>query len=407
MSFKPEDHDFQEIVGSPTKWSLLRLLHLPRLPVSSSIVTAVVCLVVLVIWLASGILSNPDDKIEMAKAINTGDGGKARFKVTVRRMQASSFANRITLQAHTEADRIVTISAETGGTIKFLPVDKGALVQAGQVLCGIDVGARKAQLDQARASRDARKIDYIAARDLHKKGHVPKSRLASTRAAYDGAIAEAKTRQVELARTEIKAPFDGILDKLPVKVGQFMSIGQPCATIIDKDPLLIVAHVSENQIQSVTMGARGEATLTTGEKVEGFIRYVAESPNMATRTFRIELEVENKDFALRDGVSAELMLNTGDALATRVPQSILTLGDTGKIGVRVVEDGSVVFRPVNIISDDVGGAVVIGLKPEENVIIRGGEYTRDGRQVEFEFEPQPDVGNTTNMETQNLETQTQ
>jgi multidrug efflux system membrane fusion protein len=165
-----------------------------------------------------------------------------------------------------------------------------------------------------------------------------------------------------------------------------MNVGEPCGTIIDKDPLLIVAHVAENYIPQVDIGARGTAKLATGETVSGFVRYIAETPDMATRTFRVELEVANKDFKLRDGVSAELQLKTGSVLATRIPQSVLTLGDSGQLSVRVVDGNRVAIRPVRVIADDRGGAVVVGLAASEKVIIRGGEYTRDGREVDFEME---------------------
>ena len=176
---------------------------------------------------------------------------------------------------------------------------------------------------------------------------------------------------------------------MPLKVGDFISVGQPCGTIIDKDPLLVVGYVAENQIKRLSVGAEGRASLATGETVGGVIRYIAETPNMATRTFRVELEVENKDLRLRDGVSADLELQTGDVLATRIPQGILSLSDDGKLGVRVIDQGRVAFRRVDIISDNMDGVLVTGLKARENVIIAGGEFTRDGRQVDFEFVAAP------------------
>ena len=67
-------------------------------------------------------------------------------------------------------------------------------------------------------------------------------------------------------------------------------------------------------------------------------------------------------------------------------KAFLTLADDGRLGVRVVDNGRVALRPVQIIYDDQNGAVVTGLAASEMVIVRGGEYTRDGREVEFEME---------------------
>lgn len=378
MAFDPENQDTQDIIERPAK---------RRFGISRAIVTSLVVILGIFAWLMSGIMADNSEPVEMAKPLFEVNQTTARFKVVVQDLKAEPFVNKIKLQARTEADKIVTVSAETGGTITALPVEKGAFVQKGQTVCQIDFGARQAQLDQSRALRDARKIEYDAAVKLNKQGHTSKSQLASSRASYDAAVAAVKGALVEYNRTKIKAPFGGILDTQPVEIGHFMSIGQPCGTIIDKDPLLIVAYIAENHVKHVDLGARGSAKLATGESVSGFVRYIAETPDMATRTFRMELEVANKDLTLRDGVSAELQLNTGSVLATRIPQSVLTLGDSGQLSVRVVEGNRVAIRPVQVIADDRSGAVVMGLSASEKVIVRGGEYTRDGREVDFEIEP--------------------
>lgn len=377
MAFDPENHETQEIVARPARrW----------LGASPAIWTSLVVVMGIVAWLMSGILSENSEPLPVAKPIIDINQTTSRFKVVVQNLEAEPFVNNIKLQARTQADKIVTISAETGGTITSLPVEKGAFVQKGQTICKIDLGARQAQLDQSRALRDARKIEFDAAVKLNKQGYTSKSKLASARAAYDASVAAVKGALVEYNRTQIKAPFGGVLDKRPFEVGHFMNVGEPCGTIIDKDPLLIVAHVAENYIPQVDIGARGTAKLATGETVSGFVRYIAETPDTATRTFRVELEVANKDLKLRDGVSAELQLKTGSVLATRIPQSVLTLGDSGQLSVRVVDGNRVAIRPVRLIADDRGGAVVLGLAASEKVIIRGGEYTRDGREVDFEME---------------------
>ena len=379
MEFDPDNHTTQPIV------SRRRF----RLPINRSILTSLLVFAGLAAWLITGVLSDNAEPVQQAKALAETSVLQSRFKVVVREIEAEPHTNRLKLQARTEADKVVTVAAETNGTISKLPVDKGSFVQKGQILCQIDIGARRANLDQARAMRNARKIEYTAMKRLSDKGHASKSQLAGARAGYDAAIATVKAALVDYERTQIKAPFDGILDRQPVKIGQFMGVGQPCGTIIDKDPLLVVGHIAENQITQVAVGATGTATLATGEMVEGKIRYIAETPNMATRTFRVELEVANKNLMLRDGVSAEMTLQTGEVMATRIPQSVLTLGDSGKLGVRVVDNDRVAFRPVTVISDGRDGALVIGLGAREKVIVRGGEFTRDGRAVDFEMDNLP------------------
>jgi membrane fusion protein, multidrug efflux system len=373
MEFDPDNHDTQPVIASRRPRRLI-----------SPLGTAIFVFLALIAWLGSGLLFN-SNKVEAAKPISL-DGNSARnFKVVVQEITARPYPNTIILQARSEADKLVTVASETGGTISQLPVSKGSFVQKGQIICRIDVGARAAQLAQARAQRDARKIEFNAAQKLVKQGHMSKSQMAAAQAAFDASVAAVKSALVELERTKIRAPFDGILDRQPVKIGHYMSPGQPCGTIIDKDPLLVVGHISENQINRIAIGATGQAKLSTGEVAQGKVRYIAESPNLTTRTFRVELEVANKDLQLRDGMTAELTINAGEVVASRVPQSVLTLAGDGRLGVRVLQNNRVVIRPIQIIKDDQDGAVVTGLGASEMVIVRGGEFTRDGREVDFEM----------------------
>jgi multidrug efflux system membrane fusion protein len=373
MEFDPDNHDTQPVIASRRPRRLI-----------SPLGTAMFVFLALIAWLGSGLLFN-SNKVEAAKPISL-DGNSARnFKVVVQEITARPYPNTIILQARSEADKLVTVASETGGTISQLPVSKGSFVQKGQIICRIDVGARAAQLAQARAQRDARKIEFNAAQKLVKQGHMSKSQMAAAQAAFDASVAAVKSALVELERTKIRAPFDGILDRQPVKIGHYMSPGQPCGTIIDKDPLLVVGYISENQINRIAIGATGQAKLSTGEVAQGKVRYIAESPNLTTRTFRVELEVANKDLQLRDGMTAELTINAGEVVASRVPQSVLTLAGDGRLGVRVLQNNRVVIRPIQIIKDDQDGAVVTGLGASEMVIVRGGEFTRDGREVDFEM----------------------
>lgn len=379
--FFPDDHDTQDILEEP-RFRIKALAALSALPVSRSVLTAIMVAIGLSIWLVSGVLVGDSEAVKRAISIAELSQAQKSFAVTTRWVQTETIKREIFLQGRTQADKKVTLAAETNGMIAELPTDKGEFAQKGQIICRIDTGARQALLEEASAMRDARRIEFRAAENLVEKGHTSKSQLAVSRAAYDGAVANVKMRLVELERTKIRAPFDGILDTQPVEVGDFISIGQPCSTIIAKDPLLVIAHISENRIDALSVGARGRAKLVTGEVVNGVVRYIAETPNAATRTFRIELEVPNKDLHLRDGITAEIHFEAGAVRGTAIPQSAMVLNDDGVVGVRVVENNTIVkFRAVKVISDEIGVAYVTGLKESEQLIISGAAFTRDGQNV--------------------------
>ena len=364
---------------------------LGRVQVNRSVLTSLGVLLAIGLWVGSGVFTGDANTVKPAQAIKTRSADETPFRVIAREISAGDTTSVVRLQGRTEADRIVTLASETSGTIVNLPTPKGRRVQKGQLICEIDAGARAAMLAEAEAKRDAARINYEASQRLFEKGHISKSQRATSKANFDAAAAAVKKHQVELSRTRIKAPFDGILDQLPLKAGAFIAPGQPCGTLIDKDPLLVVAHVAESQITKIRNGASASAILATGENVTGFVRYVAESPSLATRTFQIEVEIENKDFLLRDGVSADLKIESARVRASQIPRSALTLDDTGRLGVRVLEGDVVAFREVAILSDQTEYSTVTGLGETEVVIISGGDFTRAGQRVEAEIQTDASV----------------
>ncbi len=375
MSFDPNSKD---------KTPVEKLIA--RLSANKSVLIACIITITLFLWVISGVLFNEKERIN-APAIAEKTGNTDIFQVETQIVTQEEHTRIIELQGRTEADRQVTLSAETTGMISAMPVSKGQRVKKGDLICQIDPGARKAQLDEAIALQAARKIDFEAANQLFEKGHTSKTQVATANANYDAAVALRKIRQVELERTYIKAPFSGIIDRLPLKVGDLLKTGSVCAKLIDKSPLLMITYAGENDISNIQVNATASVSLATGEDVDGIVRYVAESPSGLTRTYQIEIELPNKDEKLRDGVSARARISASKVQATRISQGIMTLNSAGDVGVKVVRENIAKFIPVTIISDNVDEAWVTGLNAREELIIAGQDFVRDGETVRTQDDP--------------------
>lgn len=109
--------------------------------------------------------------------------------------------------------------------------------------------------------------------------------------------------------------------------------------------------------------------------------YIASQADNATRAFPVEIEIPNEDYTIRDGVTAEAVVNIGTAPGHLLPQSVLTLDDEGTLGVRTVEDGVVAFHPITIVSDTRQGVWVSGLPAVADVITVGQENVSAGQAV--------------------------
>jgi membrane fusion protein, multidrug efflux system len=189
--------------------------------------------------------------------------------------------------------------------------------------------------------------------------------------------------ELDLANTEIRAPFDGVLDKRAVEVGDVLESGGAVATVVDLDPLRAVGYATERAVAFLKPGAPGRATVVGGAEAEGRVVYIAATADEATRTYRVELEIPNPGRRLAAGLTTQLRLPAGERPAYLVPPSALSLGDDGSVGVKVVDENRRVrFLPAVIAATETRGAWLTGLPAEITLIVTGHEFVASGAPVE-------------------------
>lgn len=352
-----------------------------------SYVIAGVIFLLLVVYVASGIFGGTA-KNNSAKGENA-EGGKSTKAneistpmVRVRTIMAETRRQDLVVRGQSEALRKVLVRAETAGKVSAVRADRGKAVKAGDTICELKVDERLAMLKQARAVMKQRRLEYDASKQLKEKGFRSDTAVAGDQAEFEAANAQVERMEKELQNTKLKAPFDGIVDARMVDVGDYLAPGQPCALVIDQDPFLVVGQASEKDVGAIHTGDVGWAKLVTGERVDGKVRFISKSADLATRTFRVELEVSNKDGAIRDGVTAEMHITGEQVEAHRISPAILTLDEKNAIGVRIVDAGKRVrFMPVTIVAEAADGVWISGLPKSVMIITVGQDYVTIGQEV--------------------------
>ncbi len=367
----------------------------------------------------------PDAPVEAAEA----EDAERPVKVVVQRSRAQVIDSAVVLRGQTEAAREVDVQAETTGRVISEPLRKGAFVEAGETLCELDPGTREVQLaeaearlaeararvpeaearlEEAKSRLEEAKINNNAASKLSEGGFASDTRVASTQAAVragEAAVQSARSQlesaragiqsaeaavaaaQREIDRLVITAPFEGLLESDTAELGSLLQANGPsgavCATVIQLDPIKVVGYVPETEVNRVEVGARARAVLAAGGgELQGRVTFLSRSADPLTRTFRVEVEVPNASYAIRDGQTAEIMIAADGANAHLLPQSALTLNDEGVLGVRLVaEENRVTFAPVELLRDTARGVWLAGLPKEAEVIVVGQEYVTEGVRV--------------------------
>lgn len=288
----------------------------------------------------------------------------------------------IKAKGRTAPDKTVTVKAGTTGTVVSTPAQEGRFVNRGDLLCGLDVEARAARLKEAEAYRDSARVDYDATVDLAAKGLTPANRAAAAKATLDAAEAAVNSARVELSKTQIRAPFSGIFETRLAEAGDFLSPGQPCGVLVDMDPVIVAVEVTEAQAGQVTTGMPATVRLASGKTYDATLRYVARTANERTRTFPIEAALDSGDDPVPAGVTAELTIPVSEVPATLVSAGLLTLSDTGELGLRYVDDQDrVQFAAIRIIDETPEGTWVTGLPETVRLISLGQDYLAEGVKV--------------------------
>ena len=248
-------------------------------------------------------------------------------EVAVMRSVSELYKPEIMLKATAISERRVNVRAKTSGEVVSIGARQGELIQKDFVLCSLGV--------------------------------------------------------VALNRTEVKAPFSGYIESI-VKPGNFIERGQVCATIIKLDPIIFIAEVPEISIAKVKVGQNVDINLITGQKVSGILSFVSKSASPATKTFRVEVEIKNKDGLIKDGLTADLIIKTDEVKAHKISPSILILDDDGKLGVRITNAKNIVeFHEIDIVQDSAEGLRATGVPEGAYIIVQGQGFVEEGQTVEI------------------------
>ena len=409
-----------------------------------SIFIASFILLLVVGWIGSGQFSNkviaqddntqevPETETSYSKNAENKKDEEFTFSVETKVFTSKLIDQSIELQGQTIHNKKIDVKSETSGNIDSIEFSRGDKVSQNAEMITISLEDRNEKLlsakkDLERLSKELilneknrdnllrqnverielYEIEYASAKQLIDKGLSSKSKLSlasfnlanakadkedikikfeSTLANLEAQISNVKSVlkniKLDIDKTSIKAPFDGIISEKMVEETEFISLGTPLFTIIDLDPIKIEGYLSEFDINKVSVGTKAMIEDSNGIKKNGIISFISPSAETSTRTFEITIEADNKDLSYKSGITTKIIIKGSELKAHKIPPSILTLLDDGTVGVKAVDsDNNVTFYPTKTIKDTIDGMWVSGLPDKVNLIVSGQEYISTGDKV--------------------------
>jgi len=409
-----------------------------------SILIATFILLLVVGWIGSGQFSNnvvaQDEETQEVLKTETSysenseinESEEFTFSVETKIFTSSLIDQSIELQGQTIHNKKIDVKSETSGKINSIEFSRGDNVSENSEMITISLEDRKEKLlsaekDLERLSKEIilneknrdnllrqnverielYEIEYASAKQLIDKGLSSKSKLSlasfnlanakadredikikfeSTLASLEAQITNVKSVlkniKLDINKTSIKAPFDGIISEKMVEETEFISVGTPLFSIIDLDPIKIEGYLSEFDVNKVSVGTKAFIEDSNGIKKSGIISFISPSAETSTRTFEITIEADNKDLSYKSGITTKIVIKGSELKAHKIPPSILTLLDDGTVGVKAVDNENMVtFYPTKTIKDTIDGMWVSGLPEKVNLIVSGQEYISLGDTV--------------------------
>ncbi len=345
----------------------------------SSNLIAVGIVLIVSLWMLSGMLQGDQQAPQkQPAAVHT------LTHVQVQNYQAQPMQREVVIQGQTRANRQVVVKAQSTGQVKQLLMTKGSAVKAGQVVIKLEPDARQLQLEEAQALLAQRTLEFEAAKQLKSKALQTERQLAEAETLLQNARTQLKNAELNKARQNLLAPFDGLIQAQQAELGDYLMIGDPAFTLVSLDPLLIAGDVSENEISRLHAGLDVNIDLSNGTSMSGKLTFIAPLADSNTRTYAIEVEASNPGSVQRGGMSATLRIPLETLPAHKVSPALLSLNDAGVLGLKLVtEEKRVKFQAVEILKSERDGIWLSGLPQNMQLITVGQGFVRDGDQVEI------------------------
>ena len=313
-----------------------------------------------------------------------GAGAPAGVAVVARPPAVVRLPQSITTVGSLRSDEAVIVRPEVAGRVVEIAFQEGQRVTKGQVLIRLDDSVQRADLERARANLTLSKSKYERAADLRAKGFISGQAKDEAENTLKVAQADAELAAARLAKTEIRAPFGGIIGLRSVSIGDYVKEGQDIVNLEEIDPLkadfrvpeVFLSQVKAGQVLQVTMDALPDRTWP------GQVYAINPLVDANGRAIAIRAQVPNADGKLRPGMFARVRLLTSEARdSLMIPEeSIFPVGDD-KFVYKVV-DGRAMRQKVDIGLRREGQVEILGgLTAADTVVTDGIVKLRDGAPV--------------------------
>lgn len=320
------------------------------------------------------LLSSCNNKSQQTEQTNE------KVKVQVVTLEEREIEQVVAFTATVQAETVNNIAPQTAVRIKKVYVEVGDHVRAGQKLADMD----GANLTQAHLQLDNARIEFERVDQLYRVGGISKAEWDAKKLAYDLAVT-ACDNLVE--NTTLNSPISGMVTRRNYDSGDMYVMGAPIYVVEQIKPVKLLVNVSESLFTQVNNDMEVDVVLDVyGEEVfKGRVKLVYPTIDPQTRTFPVEIQIENKDERVRPGMFARVTFNYDNVVRVTLPdRAVMKQSGAADRYVYICKEGQAHYRKV-VLGRRVGDEfeVVEGVERGDVVVVSGMNRLNSGTEVEI------------------------
>jgi membrane fusion protein (multidrug efflux system) len=328
----------------------------------------------------------------MSCSSTTEEEAKDLYTVTNPIRKDTSTTREYVCQIH--AIQHIELRALESGYLEAIYVDEGKTVKKGQLMFQILPIQYKAEFQKAQAEVNYAQIEYQNAKMLSDSNVVSPVQLALEKAKLEKSKAELELARVHLSFTEIKAPFDGLMDHFYVRLGSLLNDGDLLTTLSDISTLWVYFNVPEAEYLSYKKGMKKGDMLTVKLRTAdhemfnqiGIVKTIEADFNNKTGNIAFRATFPNPDGLLRHGETGNVVVTAPLKNALIIPQKA-TFEVLDHKYVYVVDKDNLLKTRRVIIETEIPDLYVIkeGLSEKDKILLEGIRKVKEGDKISYKY----------------------
>ncbi len=250
--------------------------------------------------------------LEEQLAQNPGEAEAAYMvPVSIKLMDPQPFEHYIEITGKLEAEEDAFISPEMNGQIDRIYVKEGQSVQKGQLLLSLNTSITESSIQEVKTGLELATKLYEKQKELWDQKIGSEMQYLEAKNAKEQAEARLATLEAQLDMARVRAPFTGVVENIMLKEGELAAPGMQVIQMVSLNNLKLYGNISERYITSIK---KGENVIVTFPDVEGLdvnvpIHRVGNVIDNASRTFRIEMKINNRQKTLKPNMYSTIQVN--------------------------------------------------------------------------------------------------